>query len=146
MLIRAVWYFRRKWLPTVWLFDKFLMRSCPGTDIDPTNVCLRLQMMRGWASQIKKDLTDEDIFVHLKFVVRFYQNKFNRHIWVLKYRSALHAKLGHLRSLTISYKNTPVQTLRNLRVIVAKVNWDTKCKWRVFFAFAKLYRQVRQMI
>ena len=122
------------------------MRSFSGTEIDPTNVCLRLQMMRGWASQMKKDLTDEDLFVHLKFIVRCYQNKFNRHIWVLECRSDLHAKLGHLRSLTISYKNTPVQTLRNLRVIVAKVNWDTKCKWRVFFAFAKLYRQVRQMI
>ena len=146
MLIRAVWYFRRKWLPTVWLFDKFLIRSYSGTDIDPTNVCLRLQMMRRWASQMKKGLTDEDLFVHLKFVGRCHQNQYKQHIWVLKCRSALHAKLGHLRSLIISYKDTPAQTLRNLRVIVAKVNLDTKYKWRVFFAFAKLYRQVRQMI
>ena len=49
---------------------------------------------------MKKGLTDEDLFVHLKFVVRCHQNKFNRHIRVLKCRSALHAKLGHLRSLS----------------------------------------------
>ena len=60
------------------------MRICSGTDIDSTNVCLRLQMVRSWASQMKKGLTDEDLFVHLKFVGRCHQNQFKRHIWVLK--------------------------------------------------------------
>lgn len=37
-------------------------------------------MMRGWASQRKKGFTDENLFVHVKLIVRWHENGFNQHI------------------------------------------------------------------